>query len=147
MHNVYVKDKNNSQEIPLLWLVREPQYAFLVIIDKDYWGIIILIFTKMRDKLRTGLKSYSILKDTWNPASIDIEIFMLVKKNFVDFIMRIIQNNKGKVNINFSLCDESYLFTYYVKTNELRQFPDLEIFYINIFQIFTSIAIEMQLEA
>lgn len=105
----------------------------LVIINKNYWEIKIFISTKIRNKLRTGLKTHDILKDAWNPSSLDIEIFILVKKNYIDFIMRIIPDNKYWVNVNFLLCNETCSFIYNMKTTEPRQFPDLEIFHIDNF--------------
>lgn len=115
--------------------------------DKDYWEIKIPISTNTRNQLRTGLKTYNILESAWNSTSLDIEIFILVKKNFVDFIVRIMPNNKCKINVNFLLCNKTYLFTYNIKITELRQFPDSEIFYVDNFQVFISITIEVQLQA
>ena len=77
--------------------------------------------------------------------SFDTKISILIKKDFIDFLMRIILDNKCKSNINFLLCDKTYLFMHDVKIIEPKQFPDLEIFHIDNFQICTSIAVEVQL--
>lgn len=58
---------------------------------------------------------------------------MLVKKFFIDFIVKIMLDNKGKVNIDFLLCNEIYLFTYDIKTTKPRQFPDPKMFHIDNF--------------
>lgn len=72
---------------------------------------------------------------------------MLIKKNCVDSLVRIISNKKCKPNIDFLLCDETYSFTYDVKTTKPGQFPDLRIFYINNFQVCINIVIEMQVQS
>lgn len=62
MHNFCIKGKDGSLMIAQLWLVGELQHILLVMMDKNYWGIRILISTKTRDRLRMGLKSHGILK-------------------------------------------------------------------------------------
>ena len=64
MHNLYIIGKNSSKKITQLWLVRELQNTLLVMIDKEYWEIKILIFPKTRNKLRDNLKTHGILKGT-----------------------------------------------------------------------------------
>lgn len=101
-------------------------------IDKDYWEIRILISTKVRDKLKIGLKTYDILKDTWNLASLNTKISISIKKDFIDFMVKIMLDNEYRVNVESLLCDETYLFIYDVKTTELGQFPDFESFILTI---------------
>lgn len=72
---------------------------------------------------------------------------MIVKKNFVDSMVRIILDKKCKANVNFLLCDKIYPFIYDVKTTESGQFPEPIMFYIDNFQVCTSITMEMQLPA
>lgn len=72
---------------------------------------------------------------------------MLIKKNFVNFLVRIMPDNESKANVDSLLYNGTYLFTYDGKTIESEQFPDLEIFYVNNFQVYTSVAIEMQLQS
>lgn len=115
--------------------------------DKDYWAIKILISTKIRDKLKTGLKINSIFKSAQNPASFDTKINMSFKKDFVDSIVRIIPNNKCKGDVDFLLCNRTYSFMYDVKTTEPRQFPDLEMSHVDNFQVCISSAMEVQLQA
>ncbi len=62
MHTLGVKDKNGSWRITQLWLIGEIFHELLVIINKDYWAIRIQISFETREKLRTGLKTYDILK-------------------------------------------------------------------------------------
>ena len=116
-------------------------------IDRDYWAIRILISTKIKDKLRTDLKTYGILKDVWNLASLDTEISMSVKKDFVDSLVKIIPDDKCKVNVNSLLCNRTYSFTYDMKTTKPEQFSDPEIFHVDNFQVCTSIAVEVQLQS
>lgn len=87
--------------------------------DKNYWAIRIQIFTETRDKLKIGLKTHGILKDAWNLASLNTEIFMSIKKNFVDSLRKIMLDNECKANVNFLLCNMTYFFTYDMKTTEL----------------------------
>lgn len=105
----------------------------LVMMDKDYQAIRILIFIKTKKRLRTGLKTHGILKDALNFASLDTEIFILVKKNFIDFMIRIISDSKCKTNVDFLLYNKTYFFMHDVKTTETEQFSDLKMFYINNF--------------
>lgn len=72
---------------------------------------------------------------------------MLVKKEFVDFIVRIMSDDKCKANVDFLLHDGIYSFMYNIKTTELGQFPDLKIFHIDNFQVCTNIAIDMRLQS
>ncbi len=118
MHTLCIKDKDDSRRIAQLWLVGEIYHASLVMMDKDYWAIRILIFTKTRDKLRTDLKTHDILKDTWNLVSLNTEISILIKKNFVDFMMKIMPDHECKANVDSLLCDKIYPFIYDEKTTE-----------------------------
>lgn len=146
MYNLCIKGKNGSQRIVLLQIVEALQHASLVMIDKDYYEIKTLISTKTRDKLKTGLKTNDILKNAQNPINLDTNISILIKKNFVDSIMRIMLDNKCKVNNNFLLCNGTYFFIYNVKTTEPRHVPDPKIFHVDNFQIFTNVAIKVQLQ-
>lgn len=56
--------------------------------------------------------------------SLDTEISILIKINFVDFLVRIIPDNECTTNIDFFLYNEIYSFTYNMKTTKLGQFPD-----------------------
>ncbi len=56
-------------------------------------------------------------------------------------------DDKCKANVDFLHCDETYPFTYDVKTTELGQFPDLKIFHVDNFQVCTSVAIEVQVQS
>lgn len=62
-------------------------------------------------------------------------------------MMRIILNNKCKANINSLFYNRTYSFMYDVKTTKLGQFLDPKIFYVNNFQISTSVAIEVQFQS
>ncbi len=147
MHILDVKDKDSSRGIAQLWLVGEILHTSLVMIDKNYRVIRIQISTEIKDKLRIGLKTYDILKDAGNTASLDIEISMLIKKDFVDSLVRIMLDNECKANDNSLLCDGTYHFMYDVKITEPGQFPDPKIFHINNFQVCTSVAVEMRLQS
>ncbi len=68
---------------------------------------------------------------------------MLVKKDFADFMIRIMSDDKCKANINSLLYNETYFFTYDVKMTEPGQFPDLKMFYIDNFQVCISFAMEI----
>lgn len=70
---------------------------------------------------------------------------MSIKKNFVDFFMKIMADDKSKANVNFLLYNETYPFMYDMKTTELGQFSDLEIFHFDNFQVCTSITVEVEL--
>ncbi len=116
-------------------------------IDRDYWVIRIQISTETRDKLRADLRIYGILKGVWNPASLDIGISMSIKKDFVDSLVRIMLNNKCKANVDSLFYNETYLFTYDVKTTEPREFPDPEMFHNDNFQVCTSVAVEVRVQS
>ncbi len=55
-------------------------------------------------------------------------------------------DNECKANIDSLLCNKTSSFTYDVKITELGQLPDLEIFYIDNFQVYTSVAMEVQVQ-
>ncbi len=69
---------------------------------------------------------------------------MSIKKDFIHSMVRIIPDNECKANVDSLLYNGTYSFTYDVKTIELGQFPDLGIFYINNFQVCTSVVVEMR---
>ena len=54
-------------------------------------------------------------------------------------------NDECKANVNSLLYNGTYFFMYNVKTIKPGQFPDPEMFYVNNFQVYTSVAIELQL--
>lgn len=68
---------------------------------------------------------------------------MLVKKEFVDILVKIIPDNKCKTRVKGQLYNRTYSFVYNIKTTKPGKFPDSEIFYVNNFQVGTSIAIKM----
>ncbi len=83
--------------------------------------------------LKTGFKIYGILKDIQNLTSFNIEISISVKKNFIDFMVKIMSNDKCKANVNFLLYNRIYCFMYNIKTTEPELFSDLGMFYIDNF--------------
>ncbi len=62
MHNLCVTGKDDAKEIAQLWLVEELQNMSLVMMDKEYWRIKVLISTETRNKLRDDLKTHGVLK-------------------------------------------------------------------------------------
>lgn len=146
MHNLYVIDKDDSKEIAQLWLVEELQNTLLVMMDKKYWGIKILISIKTRNKLRDDLKTHGVLKGTWDLASLDTEISMLVKKEFVDVLVKIMPNNKYKTRVEGLLRKRTYPFKYDMKTTKPGEFSHPRIFHVDNFLIGTSIVIEVRLQ-
>lgn len=146
MHIFGIKSKDNFQRIAQLSLVGEILHTSLAMISKNYLVIRIQISTKIQEKPRTGLKIYSILKGTWNPKSLNKEISISIKKEFIYFWMRIMPNNKCKAIIDFLLYNGTYFFTYDMKTTKLREFSDLKIFYVKNFQVCTNVAVELQLQ-
>ncbi len=52
-------------------------------------------------------------------------------------------NKKCKTRVKDLLCNGTYPFMYDVKTTKPGKFPDPEIFYVDNFQIGTSVAIEV----
>ncbi len=133
MYTLGIKGKDGSQGIAQLWLVGEILHTSLVMMDRDYWAIKIQISIETKNKLRAGLRTHGILKGAWNPTSLDMEISMSIKKEFIDSLVRIIPDDEYKANVDSLLCDGTYLFTYDVKTTEPEQFPDPGIFHVNNF--------------
>ena len=72
---------------------------------------------------------------------------MSIKKDLIDFLGRIMPDNECKDNVDSLLCDGTYFFTYNVKTTEPGQFSDPEMFHINNFQVYISVAIEMRVQS
>ena len=70
---------------------------------------------------------------------------MLIKKDFIDFLVRLMPDNECKVNVYSLLYNKTNLIIHNMKTTEPKQFPDPEIFYIDNFQVCTSVAVEVQL--
>lgn len=70
---------------------------------------------------------------------------MLVKKKFLNALVKIISDNKYKTQVKGLLCNGTYPFIYDVKTTKLDKFPDPKVFYLKNFQIGTSVIIEMHL--
>ncbi len=62
-------------------------------------------------------------------------------------MVRIMSDNKYKANVDSLFCNWTYSFIYNVRTTELGQFLNLRIFYINNFQVCTSIAVDVQLQS
>lgn len=83
--------------------------------------------------MRADLKTHGILKGAWNLANLETEIFISIKKEFIDFLVRIMSDNECKASDNFLLCNGTYPFTYDMKTTEPRQFPDSGMFLVNNF--------------
>lgn len=69
---------------------------------------------------------------------------MSVKKKFVDTLIKMMPDNECKITVEDLLYNKTYSFMYDVKTTKLGKFPDPGIFYIENFQIGTSVTIEMQ---
>ncbi len=105
----------------------------LVMIDREYWGIKILVSTKTRNKMKDGFKIYGILKSVWDVTSLNTKISMLVKKEFVDAPVKIIPDNKYKIKVKNLLCNGTYSFTYDVKTTKPSKFSDSRIFHVDNF--------------
>ncbi len=147
MHTLGIKGKDGSRGIAQLCLFGEILHALLVMIDREYWTIRIQISTQTRDKLRAGLRTHGILKGTWNPTSLDTEISMSIKKDFVDSLVRIMPDNECKVNVDSIICDYTYSFTYDVKITEPGQFPDPDMFHVDNFQVCTSVAMEVRVQS
>lgn len=82
-----------------------------------------------------------------NLSSLDTKISMSIKKNLIDFIVKIMSDHKCKTNVDSLLCDEILFFMYDVKTTKPEQFPDSEIFYVDSFQVCTGVTVNMQLQS
>lgn len=111
--------------------------------DKKYLKIKILIFTTSKNKLRNSLKTHGILKSAENLANFDIKLIMLVKKKFVDVLIKIILDNEYKTRIKSLLCNRTYSFICNIKTTKPSKFSDPEIFYIDKFKSSTSVVMEI----
>lgn len=72
---------------------------------------------------------------------------MLVMKEFINALIKIVPDNVCKIRVEDLLCDGTYHFTYDVKIMKLGEFFDPEIFHIDNFQISTSVVIKMQLQS
>ena len=72
---------------------------------------------------------------------------MLVKKEIVNALVKIILDNKCKTKVEGLFCNKAYFFTYDVKITKPGKFPDPGIFYIDNFQIGTSVAVEKRLQS
>ncbi len=105
-------------------MVGELQNTSLVMMDKEYWEIKVLISTETRNKLRDGLKTHGVLKRAWDPASLDTELSMSVKKEFVDALVKIIPDDECTTRVKGLLCDGIYPFIYDVKTTKPGEFLD-----------------------
>lgn len=66
---------------------------------------------------------------------------MLVKKEFVVSMIRIISDNNCKVQVETLIYNETYSFMYDIEITAPRQFPNLKAFNINNFHINTSVTI------
>lgn len=72
---------------------------------------------------------------------------MLIKKEFVDTLVKIMPNDKYKTRVEGLLCDKTYFFMYDVKTTKPSKFSNPEIFHVDNFQISTSVTMEVQLQS
>ncbi len=147
MHILCVIGKDGVKRIAQLWLVGELQNILLVMMDKKYWRIKVLISTETKNKLRDGLKTHGVLNGAWDPASLDKELSMSVKKGFVDTLVKIMPDDKCKTRVEGLLCDGTYPFTYDVKTTKPGKFPDPELFHVDNFQVGTSVVVEVRLQS
>ncbi len=147
MHTLGIKRKDGSRGIAQLWLVEEILYASLVMMDRDYWAIKIQISFESKDKLRAGLRTHDILKGTWNPTSLDTEISMSIKKDFVNSLVKIMSNDECKANVDSLFYDDTYPFMYDVKTTEPGQFPDPGMFHVDNFQVCTSVFLDVRVQS
>ncbi len=93
------------------------------------------------------MKIHGILKCVWNYTSLDKEISILTKKDFINSLMRIIVDDECKANLDSVLCNETYSFTYNVKMTEPGQFLDPGMFHVNNFQVCTSVLVEVRLQS
>ena len=62
-------------------------------------------------------------------------------------MLKIIPDNNYKANIESLLCNMTYLFKYNMKTIQFIEFSNLEVFYVNNFQVRTNVNMELQLQA
>ena len=90
-------------------------------------------FHQNQRQAKDQIKDLWYFEDAWNLASLDTEISMLVKKNFVNSIVRTMLDDKCKIIIDSLLCNATYSFKYNVKTTEPEEFPDQRIFYVDNF--------------
>lgn len=65
-----------------------------------------------------------------------------MKNAFIDFIIKIKLDNKYKNNLYFLLFDRTQAFTYNIKTRKLRQFLNPKKFYVDNFEVYTSVPVE-----
>lgn len=73
---------------------------------------------------------------------------MSVNKKFVDVLMiKIMPDDECKIKVESLLCDRIYRFIYDMKTIKPGKFPNPRVFHIQNFQVGTSIAVEVQLQA
>ncbi len=72
---------------------------------------------------------------------------MSIKKDFVDSLVKIMPDDECKANVDSLLCDGTYSFKYDVKTTELGQFLDPDMFHVDNFQVCTSVAVEMRVQS
>ncbi len=72
---------------------------------------------------------------------------MSVKKEFVDAPVKIMPDDECKIRVEGLLCDETYPFTYDVKTTKPGEFSDPGVFHVDNFQVGTSVALEVRLQS
>ncbi len=72
---------------------------------------------------------------------------MLVKKEFVDALVKIMPVDECKTWVEGLLCDGTYPFMYDVKTTKPDEFPDPGVFHVDNFHVGTSVAVEVQLQS
>lgn len=86
-----------------------------VILDTNYRTIKLGISIKANDKLRTSLVSKSDFEDIWNSMTLDIKIFILAKKDFIYFIVKIMSKDKCKAKIISLFNISTYPLIYNIK--------------------------------
>lgn len=64
------------------------------------------------------MKTHGISKASWNFVNFNTEISIRLQKTFADSMVKIIPDDKCKVNVDFLLYDGTYPFIYDVKTTE-----------------------------
>ena len=72
---------------------------------------------------------------------------MLIKKDFIDFLVKIMLDNECKAKVDFLLYDGIYFFIYDIQTTKPSIFLDPKMFHVNNFQVCTSVAVEVQLQS
>lgn len=72
---------------------------------------------------------------------LDNKVSILVKKKFIDLVIKMISENKYKAQIAYFFNDGKYQFTYNVRKTTLELFLNLGVYNNKIFQARTSITV------